>query len=84
MRFSLCIPRSATAPPRLILAPLIALLAATLAISLAAADVRRYTIQTEASELGFKATSRLMNADGRFHRFRGGRRPARRATARIS
>ena len=54
-----------------ILAPIIALIAITLAISLAAADARRYAIQTEASELGFKATSRLMNADGRFHRFRG-------------
>ena len=71
MRFRLCIARRATKPPRCILAPIIALIAVTLAIPLATADTRRYAIQTEASELGFKATSRLMNADGRFHRFRG-------------
>src|SRR6185369_16111856 len=71
MRSRLRIAHRAIAPSRVILAPIIALIAATLAISLATADVRRYTIQTEASELGFKATSRLMNADGRFHRFRG-------------
>ena len=63
--------RRATAAPRFILAPIIALVAATLAIPLATADVRRYAVQTEASELGFRATSRFMNADGRFHRFRG-------------
>ena len=71
MRSRLRIAGRAAAPPRLILAPIIALVATTLVISLAMADVRRYAIQTEASELGFKATSRLMNADGRFHRFRG-------------
>ena len=71
MRFRLCIARRATTPPRCILAPIIVLIAVTLAIPLATADARRYAIQTEASELGFRATSRLMNADGRFHRFGG-------------
>jgi polyisoprenoid-binding protein YceI len=71
MRFRLCIARRATTPPRCILAPIIALIAVTLAIPLATADTRRYAVQTEASELGFRATSRLMNADGRFHHFRG-------------
>ena len=86
MRFRLCIARRAIASPRLILAPIIALVAATLVIPLATADVRRYAIQTEASELGFRATSRLMNADGRFHRFRGDVAvdPRDLATARIS
>lgn len=86
MRFSLCIARRKTALSRLILAPIIALVAATLAIPLATADVRRYAVQTEASELGFRATSRLMNADGRFHRFRGevAVDPRDLATARIS
>jgi polyisoprenoid-binding protein YceI len=37
----------------------------------AAAEPVRFRIQTEASQLTFKATSRLMNADGKFHRFRG-------------
>ena len=35
------------------------------------ADARRYVIQRETSEVSFKATSRLMNADGRFHHVRG-------------
>ena len=57
-------------------APLVALLAlvaitAGRASGAGAADPRRYVIQPEASEVGFKATSRLMNADGRFHRVRG-------------
>ncbi|HET7876459.1 MAG TPA: YceI family protein [Methylomirabilota bacterium] len=39
--------------------------------ALAAAEPRRYAIQLEASEITFKATSRLMDADGRFHRFSG-------------
>ena len=71
MHFRLCIARRATTSPRCILAPIIALIAVALAIPLATADARRYAVQTEASELGFRATSRLMNADGRFHRFRG-------------
>lgn len=86
MRFRLGIARRATAPSRLILAPIIALVIATLAITLATADVRRYAVQTGASELGFRATSRLMNADGRFHRFQGDIAvdPRDVATARIS
>ena len=35
------------------------------------ADVTRFRIQPEASEVAFRATSRLMNADGRFSRFAG-------------
>jgi polyisoprenoid-binding protein YceI len=37
----------------------------------AAAERVRFRIQPDASQLTFKATSRLMNADGKFHRFRG-------------
>jgi polyisoprenoid-binding protein YceI len=37
----------------------------------AAAQPRRFRIQPEASEIAFRATSRLMNADGRFSRFSG-------------
>jgi polyisoprenoid-binding protein YceI len=35
------------------------------------AEVTRFRIQPEASELTFHATSRLMNADGKFSRFAG-------------
>jgi len=35
------------------------------------AEVTRFRIQPEASELTFHATSRLMNADGKFSRFNG-------------
>src|SRR5437867_12648532 len=35
------------------------------------ADAFRFRVQPEASEVTFKATSRLMNADGRFHRLAG-------------
>jgi len=35
------------------------------------AEVTRFRIQPEASEVTFHATSRLMNADGRFSRFAG-------------
>jgi polyisoprenoid-binding protein YceI len=35
------------------------------------ADTVRYRIQPETSALTFKATSRLMDADGKFHRFSG-------------
>ncbi len=35
------------------------------------AEVTRFRIQPETSELTFHATSRLMNADGRFSRFAG-------------
>jgi polyisoprenoid-binding protein YceI len=37
----------------------------------ARADTTRFRVQTEASQLGFHATSRLANADGRFTRFAG-------------
>ena len=37
----------------------------------AAAQPLRFRIQPEASEITFRATSRLMNADGRFARFSG-------------
>jgi polyisoprenoid-binding protein YceI len=37
----------------------------------AAADPLRFRIQPEASEITFRATSRLMNADGRFGRLSG-------------
>jgi polyisoprenoid-binding protein YceI len=37
----------------------------------AAAEPLRFRIQPEASEISFRATSRLMNADGRFTRFDG-------------
>ena len=37
----------------------------------AGAGVVRFRIQPEASEITFKATSRLMDADGRFHRLAG-------------
>jgi polyisoprenoid-binding protein YceI len=37
----------------------------------ARADTVRFRIQPEASEVTFKASSRLMNADGRFHRLAG-------------
>ena len=35
------------------------------------ADAVRFRVQPEASEVTFRATSRLMNADGRFHRLSG-------------
>lgn len=37
----------------------------------APAEPLRFVIQPEASEVTFQATSRLMNADGRFHRLAG-------------
>jgi polyisoprenoid-binding protein YceI len=54
-------------------------LALLLAVALAAlagpsevrADTTRFRVLTEASQLGFHATSRLANADGRFSRFAG-------------
>ncbi len=51
--------------------------AAWIALALAAwcgaatADPLRFRVQPEASEVGFKATSRFMNANGRFARFKG-------------
>jgi polyisoprenoid-binding protein YceI len=58
-------PRTA---PRLALALALSLLAWSGA---ARADAVRFRVQPEASEVTFKATSRLMNADGRFHRVSG-------------
>ena len=62
------------------------LLSVIAAIAPASADPRRYAIQPEASELSFRATSRLMNADGRFHRLNGevAVDPADLATAKIA
>lgn len=37
----------------------------------ATADSLRFRVQPEASEVGFKATSRFMNANGKFSRFAG-------------
>jgi polyisoprenoid-binding protein YceI len=65
------IARRAATSRRWALALVIALVAAILTSSPAGADARRYGIQRETSEVSFKATSRLMNADGRFHRIRG-------------
>jgi polyisoprenoid-binding protein YceI len=51
---------------------LAALVLATLLLAGAAgAEPLRFRIQPEASEITFRATSRLMNADGRFARFSG-------------
>jgi polyisoprenoid-binding protein YceI len=46
-------------------------LAALLLPRAAAAEPLRFRIQPEASEITFRATSRLMNAEGRFARFSG-------------
>jgi polyisoprenoid-binding protein YceI len=45
--------------------------AALVAPRAAGAQSLRFRIQPEASEISFRATSRLMNADGRFSRFSG-------------
>ena len=45
--------------------------AALVAPRAAGAQPLRFRIQPEASEISFRATSRLMNADGRFARFSG-------------
>jgi polyisoprenoid-binding protein YceI len=51
-----------------------------------AADPVRFQVQPDASELTFKATSRLQNASGRFRRFSGGVTvdPANLATAQVT
>jgi polyisoprenoid-binding protein YceI len=46
-------------------------LAALVAARAHAAEPLRFRIQPEASEITFRATSRLMNAEGRFARFSG-------------
>jgi polyisoprenoid-binding protein YceI len=67
MRFAARIVRHGATARRAALMVALVLIAA----APAAADVRRYVIQRETSEVSFKATSRLMNADGRFHHVRG-------------
>jgi polyisoprenoid-binding protein YceI len=64
----------------------LALLLVAAATVPATADVVRYRIDTAESALTFKATSRVVNADGRFHRFSGDVSvdPRDPATARIS
>jgi polyisoprenoid-binding protein YceI len=49
----------------------IALWSALAAASVADAEPRRFVVKPEISEVSFKATSRFMNGDGRFHRFAG-------------
>ncbi len=51
--------------------PFLALVAIAATSWPAAADPRRFAIQPEASELTFSATSRFMNADGRFRQLTG-------------
>ena len=66
---------------------MIALVVAALILPRAAeADPLRFRIQPEASEITFRATSRLMNAEGRFSRFSGDvvADPATLTSARIS
>ena len=64
----------------------LAWLALTLAAAPAEAAALRFRVLPEASELGFHATSRLVNADGRFARFGGEvlADPADLSTARVS
>ena len=50
---------------------LLALLLLAFAGAAARAEVRQFAIQSEASDVSFHATSRLMNADGRFQRVTG-------------
>lgn len=47
------------------------MLALALLAGVASAEPRRFRIQPEASEITFRATSRLMNAEGHFARFSG-------------
>jgi len=56
---------------RAVLLPLFLVVATLLAAGMAAADPTRYRVQPEASEVRFKATSRLMDADGKFSRVAG-------------
>jgi polyisoprenoid-binding protein YceI len=64
----------------------LALLLVAAAAAPGAADIVRFRIDPSESALTFKATSRVVNADGRFHRFSGDVRvdPRDPATARIS
>lgn len=67
------------------LAPLLLVLL-VLPAAKAAAEPLRFRVLPEASELGFHATSRFANADGRFARFGGEALvdPADLTTARVS
>ncbi len=56
---------------RWLLGLLLLALASTAWSAAARASAIRFRIQPEASEITFKATSRFMNADGRFHRLGG-------------
>jgi len=62
--------RVASGPRGLALLLLVALVALGGA-SEGRADTTRYRVQSDGSQLGFHATSRLANADGRFTRFSG-------------
>ena len=65
-------PSASTAVARRAILALLLLAAIPAAwIGSARADAVRFRIQPEASDLSFRATSRLMNADGRFHRLAG-------------
>ena len=60
--------RASTAFKTILLAAVAGVL---LAAGAAEAEPARFRIQSEASEVGFKATSRLMDADGKFSRLTG-------------
>ncbi len=63
--------RTSTAPRRLVTVSSTVVALLVLVASSAPAQPVRYRIQPEASDVGFRATSRLMNAEGRFHRTAG-------------
>jgi len=71
MRVPAWLPRRFSHSWRAGLLALLVVVAAVAASRPATADPRRFAIQPEASEVTFKATSRLMNAAGRFHRVGG-------------
>src|SRR5215471_11912714 len=77
--------RSLSHPAHRIAAGTLCVLAMVASASTAWSESHRYVIQPEASEVAFRATSRFMNADGRFHRLGGEvtADPADLATARI-
>jgi len=56
---------------RVFIAVLLSVLAAPRWCATASADALRFRVQSEASEVIFHATSRLMNAEGRFQRVSG-------------
>ncbi len=63
--------KDGTAVRRWLAAALLLALASSSWSAPAWANGVRFRVQPEASEVTFKATSRLMNADGRFHRLAG-------------